>query len=40
MMPLHEAAQSVAWFAVVVLVGIAVVLWFDIKKEEKKNGKR
>jgi hypothetical protein len=40
MMPLHEAAQSVAWFAVVVLVGIAVVLWFDIKKEEKRNAKK
>jgi hypothetical protein len=40
MMPLHEAAQSVAWFAVVVLVGIAVVLWFDIKREEKRNAKK
>jgi hypothetical protein len=39
MMPLHEAAQSVAWFAFVVLVGIAVVLWFDIKKE-KRNAKK
>ena len=34
MMPLHEAAQSVAWFAIVVLVGIAVVLWLDIRKEK------
>ena len=38
MMPLHEAAQSVAWFAVVVVVGIAVVMWIDIKKE-KRDGK-
>jgi hypothetical protein len=30
----HEAAQSVAWFVVLVFVGIAVVLWFDIKKGE------
>lgn len=35
----HEAAQSVAWFAFVVVVGIAVVMWFDIKKENK-NGKK
>jgi hypothetical protein len=39
-MALHEAAQSVAWFAFVVLVGIAVVLWFDIKREEKRNAKK
>lgn len=31
----HEAAQSVAWFAIAVLVGIGVVLWYDIRKEKK-----
>ena len=34
---LHEAAQSVAWFAVIIVVGIAVVLWRDIKKEKKDD---
>lgn len=33
-MPLHEAAQNVAWFAIVVIVGIAVVMWIDIRKEK------
>jgi len=33
----HEAAQSVAWFAVVVVIGIAVVIWRDIKKEKKDD---
>jgi len=39
----HEAAQSVAWFAVVVLFGVAVVIYLDIRKEsrnEKKSAKR
>ena len=34
-MTLHEAAQSVAWFAISVLVGVAVVLWRDYRKETK-----
>lgn len=36
----HEAAQSVAWFAVLVLVGIGVVLWIDIRKESKNVRKK
>jgi hypothetical protein len=36
----HEAAQSVAWFAVVVLVGIGVVMYYDIRKENKEKRKR
>ena len=34
---LHEAAQNVAWFAIVVVVGIAVMIWRDIKKEKKDD---
>lgn len=30
----HEAAQSVAWFVVLVFVGIGVVLWYDFRKEK------
>lgn len=30
----HEAAQSVAWFVLLVFVGIAVVLWIDWRKEK------
>ena len=37
-MALHEAAQSVAWFAFVVVIGIGLVMWHDIKKE-KRDGK-
>ena len=36
----HEAAQSVAWFAVVVVVGIGVVMYYDIRKELKSKRKR
>lgn len=36
----HEAAQSVAWFAILVLVGIGVVLWIDIRKEIKNVRKK
>jgi hypothetical protein len=36
----HEAAQSVAWFAVVVLVGVGLVLYYDIRKETKQKRKR
>ena len=39
-MPLHEAAQSVAWFAILVLVGIGVVMWIDIRKEIKNVRKK
>lgn len=39
-MPLHEAAQSVLWFAITVLVGIGVVLWYDIRKEKKDAQKQ
>jgi hypothetical protein len=28
----HEAAQSVAWFVVLVFVGIGVAIWFDNRK--------
>jgi hypothetical protein len=31
----HEAAQSVAWFVVLVYFGIGVVLARDIRKESK-----
>ena len=41
---LHESAQSVAWFAIIVVIGIALVLWHDCRKETKedqrKKGKR
>lgn len=33
----HEAARSLAWFVVAVIVGIAVVLWWDIRKDAKAN---
>lgn len=36
----HEAAQSVAWFAILVLVGIGVVLAYDCRKETKDNHRR
>ena len=36
----HEAAQSVARFAVVVLVGVGVVMYYDIRKENKEKRKR
>ena len=39
-MTLHEAAQSVAWFAILVLVGIGVVLAYDCRKETKDNHRR
>lgn len=39
-MTLHEAAQSVAWFAILVLVGIGVVMWIDIRKEIKNVRKK
>ena len=30
----HEAAQSVAWFAIFCFVVIGVVIYIDIKKEK------
>lgn len=36
----HEAAQSVAWFAVVVLVGVGIIMYYDIRKENKEKRKR
>ena len=38
-MALHEAAQSVAWFAFVVVIGIGLVMWYDIKKEKRDDQK-
>lgn len=38
-MPLHEAAREVVWFAVVVLLGIGAVIWYDIWKENKQERK-
>jgi hypothetical protein len=38
-MALHEAAQSVAWFAFVVVIGIGLVMWHDIKKEKRDDQK-
>lgn len=44
-MALHEAAQNVAWFAIVIILGIGVILARDIRKERKsgedkqKNGR-
>lgn len=39
MIALHEAAQSVAWFVVLVVVGVVVVLARDIRKESKDGNK-
>jgi len=36
----HEAAQSVAWFAIVVPLGVGLVLYYDIRKETKQKKKR
>lgn len=30
----HEAARSLSWFVVLVIVGIGIVLWRDIRKEK------
>jgi len=38
-MALHEAARSVAWFAFVVVIGIGLVMWYDIKKEKRDDQK-
>lgn len=39
-MALHEAAQNVAWFAVLILVGIGVVLWYEIRKDKRHAQKQ
>ena len=39
-MTLHEAAQSVAWFAFAVVIGIGVILWYDIRKESRDAQKQ
>ena len=31
----HEAAQGVAWFAVLIFAFIGVVLWHDYRRETK-----
>ena len=36
----HEAAQSVAWFAFVVVIGIGIVLYYDCRKELKDKAAR
>jgi len=36
----HEAAQSVAWFAFVVVIGIGIMLYYDYRKETKDNHRR
>lgn len=36
----HEAAQSVVWFVVVVFVGIGILMYYDIRKENKEKRKR
>jgi hypothetical protein len=35
-----EAAHELLWFVVLVFVGIGVLIWHDIKKEDKPNRKR
>jgi len=35
----HEAAQTLWWFVVVVLIGIGVVLWWDVRKELRDSKK-
>jgi hypothetical protein len=31
----HEAAQSLWWFVVIVVLGVAIVLLIDYRKEKK-----
>lgn len=40
MVALHEAAQSVAWFVVLVFVGIAARLFLDYRKEQKEDSSK
>ena len=39
-MNLHEAAQGVGWFVIVVFLGIAYVLWSDYRKEVRDAQKQ
>jgi len=34
-----QAAQELVWFVVLVFVGIGVVIWHDIRKENKPKRK-
>ena len=36
----HEAAQSVAWFAFAVVIGIGVILWYEIRKDKRDAQKQ
>ncbi len=33
----HEAAQSLWWFVAIVLLGVAIVLFIDYRKEKKDD---
>lgn len=33
----HEAAQSLWWFVAIILLGIAIVLFIDYRKEKKDD---
>ncbi len=35
-----DAAQELAWFVILVLVGIGVVMWLDMRKERKDAQKQ
>ena len=35
-----EAAQGLAWFVLIVFVGIGVVMWLDMRKEGKDAQKQ
>jgi hypothetical protein len=34
----HEAAQSAAWFAVLMFVWVGVILFLDFRREVKEKG--
>jgi UDP-N-acetylmuramyl pentapeptide phosphotransferase/UDP-N-acetylglucosamine-1-phosphate transferase len=35
-----DAAQELAWFVILVFIGIGVVMWLDMRKEEKDAQKQ
>jgi hypothetical protein len=35
-----QAAQELVWFVVIVVVGIGVVIWHDIRKEKPKSKRK
>ena len=35
-----DAAQELAWFVILVFVGIGVVMWLDMRKERKDAQKQ